>query len=82
MKIWQLNLIKAFKSDVYRHAICTIKVASSLDGRTAMASGESKWITGSAARQDVQHWRAISGAVITGIETVIADDCQQCTFTS
>ncbi|WP_144735561.1 bifunctional diaminohydroxyphosphoribosylaminopyrimidine deaminase/5-amino-6-(5-phosphoribosylamino)uracil reductase RibD [Acinetobacter oleivorans] len=53
-----------------------LKVASSLDGRTAMASGESKWITGSAARQDVQHWRAISGAVITGIETVIADDCQ------
>ncbi|MGK7731797.1 bifunctional diaminohydroxyphosphoribosylaminopyrimidine deaminase/5-amino-6-(5-phosphoribosylamino)uracil reductase RibD, partial [Acinetobacter baumannii] len=43
-----------------------LKVASSLDGRTAMASGESKWITGSAARQDVQHWRAISGAVITG----------------
>ncbi|MCU4531748.1 bifunctional diaminohydroxyphosphoribosylaminopyrimidine deaminase/5-amino-6-(5-phosphoribosylamino)uracil reductase RibD [Acinetobacter sp. P1(2023)] len=53
-----------------------LKVASSLDGRTAMASGESKWITGTAARQDVQHWRAISGAVITGIETVIADDCQ------
>ncbi|NUF15619.1 bifunctional diaminohydroxyphosphoribosylaminopyrimidine deaminase/5-amino-6-(5-phosphoribosylamino)uracil reductase RibD [Acinetobacter lactucae] len=53
-----------------------LKVASSLDGRTAMASGESKWITGSAARQDVQHWRAISGAVITGIETVIVDDCQ------
>lgn len=53
-----------------------LKVASSLDGRTAMASGESKWITGSVARQDVQHWRAISGAVITGIETVIADDCQ------
>ena len=53
-----------------------LKVASSLDGRTAMASGESKWITGSAARQDVQHWRAISGAVITGIDTVIADDCQ------
>ncbi len=53
-----------------------LKVASSLDGRTAMASGESKWITGSEARQDVQHWRAISGAVITGIETVLADDCQ------
>lgn len=53
-----------------------LKVASSLDGRTAMASGESKWITGAIARQDVQHWRAISGAVITGIETVIADDCQ------
>ena len=40
-----------------------------------MASGESKWITGPEARQDVQHWRAISGAVITGIETVLADDC-------
>ncbi|OTG76968.1 riboflavin biosynthesis protein RibD [Acinetobacter sp. ANC 5054] len=53
-----------------------LKVASSLDGRTAMASGESKWITGAVARQDVQHWRAISGAVITGIETVLADDCQ------
>ena len=53
-----------------------LKVASSLDGRTAMASGESKWITGPEARQDVQHWRAISGVVITGIETVLADDCQ------
>ena len=51
-----------------------LKVASSLDGRTAMASGESKWITGDAARQDVQHWRAISGAVVTGIETILADD--------
>ena len=53
-----------------------LKVASSLDGRTAMASGESKWITGTEARQDVQHWRAISAVVITGIDTVLADDCQ------
>lgn len=53
-----------------------LKIASSLDGRTAMASGESKWITGELARQDVQHWRAISGAVLTGINTVLADDCQ------
>lgn len=53
-----------------------LKIASSLDGRTAMASGESKWITGVEARQDVQHWRAISGAVITGIDTILADDCQ------
>lgn len=53
-----------------------VKIAASLDGRTAMASGESKWITGTAARQDVQHWRAISNAVITGIGTVLADDCQ------
>ncbi len=51
-----------------------LKVAASLDGRTAMASGESKWITGMAARRDVQHWRALSGAVITGIGTVLADD--------
>ena len=53
-----------------------LKVASSLDGRTAMASGESKWITGAESRQDVQHWRAISGAVITGIDTILADDPQ------
>lgn len=53
-----------------------LKIASSLDGRTAMASGESKWITGAEARLDVQHWRAISGAVITGIETILADDPQ------
>lgn len=51
-----------------------LKMAASLDGRTAMKSGESKWITGDAARLDVQHWRAISGAVITGINTVLADD--------
>lgn len=51
-----------------------LKIAASLDGRTAMASGESKWITGAAARQDVQHWRAISGAIITGSETVLQDD--------
>lgn len=53
-----------------------LKIAASLDGRTAMASGESKWITGAAARQDVQHWRAVSSAVITGIDTILADDAQ------
>lgn len=53
-----------------------LKMAASLDGRTAMASGESKWITGSEARLDVQHWRAISGAVITGVNTVLADNPQ------
>jgi diaminohydroxyphosphoribosylaminopyrimidine deaminase/5-amino-6-(5-phosphoribosylamino)uracil reductase len=51
-----------------------IKLAASLDGRTAMASGESKWITGSAARRDVQRLRARSSAVLTGIGTVLADD--------
>jgi len=52
------------------------KIAASLDGRTALANGASKWITGSAARQDVQQWRARSCAVLTGIGTVLADDPQ------
>ena len=51
-----------------------IKVATSLDGRTAMASGESRWITGERAREDVQYWRATSCAILTGIGTVLADD--------
>jgi diaminohydroxyphosphoribosylaminopyrimidine deaminase/5-amino-6-(5-phosphoribosylamino)uracil reductase len=51
-----------------------VKLASSLDARTAMASGESKWITGDAARHDVQRLRARSSAIVTGIGTVLADD--------
>lgn len=51
-----------------------VKSAASLDGRTAMASGESKWITGISARRDVQRWRARSCAIVTGIGTVRADD--------
>jgi diaminohydroxyphosphoribosylaminopyrimidine deaminase/5-amino-6-(5-phosphoribosylamino)uracil reductase len=51
-----------------------VKLAMSLDGRTAMASGESKWITGPQARADVQHWRARSCAIVTGAGTVLADD--------
>lgn len=51
-----------------------LKVAASLDGRTAMANGESKWITGPDARRDVQKWRAMSSAIISGIATVLADD--------
>jgi diaminohydroxyphosphoribosylaminopyrimidine deaminase / 5-amino-6-(5-phosphoribosylamino)uracil reductase len=50
------------------------KLAMSLDGRTAMASGESKWITGAEARLDVQKMRARSSAILTGINTVLADD--------
>jgi diaminohydroxyphosphoribosylaminopyrimidine deaminase/5-amino-6-(5-phosphoribosylamino)uracil reductase len=51
-----------------------IKIAASLDGRTALAHGESKWITSAAARDDVQHWRARSSAILTGIGTALADD--------
>ena len=51
-----------------------LKLAASLDGRSALASGESQWITGEAARADVQVWRARSSAVLTGIGTVLADD--------
>lgn len=50
------------------------KLAVSLDGRTALASGESKWISGEAARTDVQHWRARSSMILTGVGTVLADD--------
>jgi diaminohydroxyphosphoribosylaminopyrimidine deaminase/5-amino-6-(5-phosphoribosylamino)uracil reductase len=51
-----------------------LKMAASLDGATAMASGESQWITGPEARRDVQSLRASSGAIMTGIGTVQADD--------
>lgn len=53
-----------------------VKLATSLDGRTAMASGDSKWISGEASRHDVQRWRARSGALLTGAGTVLADDPQ------
>lgn len=52
----------------------TVKLAASLDGKTALANGKSKWITGAYARQDVQRLRAANDAVITGVETVIADN--------
>lgn len=51
-----------------------LKLASSLDGRTAMQSGESQWITGAAARSDVQRLRARSSAVLTGVDTVLMDN--------
>ncbi len=50
------------------------KVAASLDGRTALANGQSQWITSEASRLDVQHWRARSCAILTGIGTVLADN--------
>ncbi len=53
-----------------------IKLAASLDGRTALANGQSQWISSDASRQDVQLWRARSSAILTGIGTVLADDPQ------
>ena len=51
-----------------------LKVAASMDGRTALANGQSQWISGEGARGDVQHWRARSSALVTGIGTLLADD--------
>jgi diaminohydroxyphosphoribosylaminopyrimidine deaminase/5-amino-6-(5-phosphoribosylamino)uracil reductase len=51
-----------------------LKMAMSLDGRTALSNGQSKWITGDAARADVQRWRARSSAILSGSGTVLADN--------
>ena len=68
------QLIPGFISAMQRQRpFVRVKMAQSLDGRTAMASGESVWITGKAARRDVQFWRARAGAVLTGIDTVLLD---------
>ena len=53
-----------------------MKIAASLDGRTALMNGKSQWITGEAARNDGHHWRARACAVLTGIGTVRDDDPQ------
>ncbi len=51
-----------------------VKSAISLDGRTALGNGDSKWISSEASRRDVQKWRARSAAILTGIGTVLADN--------
>lgn len=67
--------IKAFLSRVNRgRPWLTLKVAATLDGKTALANGVSKWITSADARRDVHRMRAEACAVMTGIGTVIADD--------
>lgn len=58
----------------HRRPFIRLKTGASLDGKTALANGASKWITSEAARADVQHWRAQSGALLTSAATVIADD--------
>lgn len=70
---WALNpgFIKRMESG---RPLVRCKMAMSLDGRTAMASGESKWVTGPAARADVQRLRAQSCAIITGIGSILHDD--------
>ncbi len=62
------------KRMLHKRPFVRCKLAMSLDGRTAMASGESQWITGADARLDVQKYRAQSCAIITGIGTVLSDD--------
>ena len=66
-----VGFIKRMK---YGRPFVRMKLAMSLDGRTAMASGESKWISSKASRDDVQRMRAQSSAILTGIETVLSDD--------
>jgi diaminohydroxyphosphoribosylaminopyrimidine deaminase/5-amino-6-(5-phosphoribosylamino)uracil reductase len=51
-----------------------LKIAASLDGKTALPNGESQWITGSLARADGHHWRAQACAIVTGVGTVKEDD--------
>lgn len=51
-----------------------LKIAASLDGKTALPNGESQWITGSSARADGHHWRAQACAIVTGVGTVRKDD--------
>nr|WP_079726161.1 bifunctional diaminohydroxyphosphoribosylaminopyrimidine deaminase/5-amino-6-(5-phosphoribosylamino)uracil reductase RibD [Pseudoxanthomonas indica] len=69
------HLNRGFLSRIERkRPFVRIKLATSLDGRTAMANGDSKWISCEASRLDVQHWRARAGAILTGAGTVLADD--------
>lgn len=69
--------LRAFLSRVTRRRPwLTLKIAASMDGKTALANGSSKWITGGEARRDVHRMRAAACAVMTGIGTVIADDPQ------
>ncbi len=59
-----------------KRPFCRLKIATSLDGRIALANGESKWLTGALAREDVQLQRAQACAIISSAETVLADDAR------
>ncbi len=70
-----LDINKGFiKRMTQQRPFVRIKLAMSLDGRTAMQSGESQWITGPSARSDVQRLRASSCAIVTGIGSILEDD--------
>lgn len=72
-----IGLNPGFNSRMQRHRPWVrLKMAMSLDGRTALANGKSKWITDVAARDDVQYWRAKADCILTGIGTVLSDDPQ------
>ncbi|MGE3318276.1 MAG: bifunctional diaminohydroxyphosphoribosylaminopyrimidine deaminase/5-amino-6-(5-phosphoribosylamino)uracil reductase RibD [Candidatus Berkiella sp.] len=53
-----------------------VKIGMSLDGKTAMQNGQSQWITSEESRTDVQQWRAKSGAIVTTLTTLVADNCR------
>ena len=67
-------MIGFFSRMVRKKPWVRMKIATSLDGRTALDNGQSQWITSSAARDDGHVWRARAGAILTGIGTVLADD--------
>lgn len=70
---WQMNA--GFMTRMTEHRPWVrAKVAMSLDGFTALANGESQWITGEAAREDGRRWRCEAGAILTGLGTVMADE--------
>lgn len=75
MESTAMSLNAGFISRVVHHRPrVRLKIAASIDGAIAMENGESQWITGPEARADVQRLRARSGAIMTGIGTVLADD--------
>jgi diaminohydroxyphosphoribosylaminopyrimidine deaminase/5-amino-6-(5-phosphoribosylamino)uracil reductase len=75
MDVQARELNRGFVSRIVRgRPWLRVKLATSLDGRSALASGDSKWISSEASRQDVQRWRARSGALLTGAGTVLVDD--------
>ena len=71
----QLNLGFASRMRRQRPWVC-LKIAATLDGKTALGSGLSRWISGEEARKDAHHLRACAGAVVTGIGTALQDDPQ------